>query len=227
MGWFLAVVFVIVLLLACPVVLYVRYDEKLVIRGRYLFFTYSLTNEKDKSIKQEVKKAEKPSKKKTAANKPADKPKEKKSSFAQIKDEQGISGFLSFLTDMATVAVGSLAKLFKHCKLSRYRIFVKVAGDDPAATAKLYGEVCAVLMPLSSFFIGRFRHERNASVRVDPDFLSDVTTIYADIRCRISLFFIVREAISAVIKIILVRSKNISQSQNKNTGGVEHGRTCN
>lgn len=218
--WFLGVIAVIFALLACPVVLYIRYDENIDVKGRYLFITYSLTDKKDESVKKEAKKSVREDKPEQKA-KPA--PKKKKSAFAQMTEEDGVSGFLSFITDLAAVACGSLANLFKHCNLSRFRIFVKLAGGDSADTAKLYGEVCAVLMPLSSFVLGRFRHERNASVRVEPDFLGGDTRIFTDIRCRISLFFIIREAVSALIKIISARVKN----NIKNTGGVEHGRTCN
>lgn len=126
MGWlcFLAVLAVIFILLACPVVLYIRYDERIQVKGRYLFITYSLTDRKDKSVRKKAKKSSE--KKKAPAKEAKPEAKKEKGVFAQMREEQGVSGFLSFLTDLAAVACGSLANLFRHCRLSRFRIFIRL-----------------------------------------------------------------------------------------------------
>lgn len=181
MGWmiFAGIILLLTILMICPVVITFTFDKKLKVKARYLFFKYSFTDKKDKKRKHG-------STKKTESGK-AEKGRR---SAEEIKD------IVSMTVQMTKLITGTMKKLFKKAYISKFDISVVVASEDAADTAVQYGYYCAAIYPFASLLLGTYRHTNKYSVSVYPDFDTNKTVPYANIKIRIKAFSVICKAFS-------------------------------
>lgn len=185
-----AVVVIILILLLAPIHLNAVFDNELTLKLRYLFLIFTIVPAKEKKAKKKNKS--------TKENKSEKKPeKEKKNS--KIKDiisKKGISGLIDIVKEIASIATGTLADLFKHIVISKLYIDISVSDDDAAQTAINYGYICSGLYPSLGIILAQISHCKKQVINVYPDFDGNETKIDCEIRLHIKALF----AISAFLK---------------------------
>ncbi len=186
------IIFIIFVLLICPIVLSVKNKDELTVHVRYIFVRIRLYPQKEKPEKQEKEK-------KTKAKKDKEKTEEKKKPnvFKEKLNKDGLSEFL----DTVKYAVNRVKKipLFikRHLIFSRIFINVSVSDEDAATAAINYGRACSVIYPAYSFVAGNFRCKKT-SVNVIADFDKKESSAEADIKVKIKLIFIIIAAFKAL-----------------------------
>lgn len=72
--------------------------------------------------------------------------------------------------------IEAVQKMGKYVNVESYRVKILVAGDDPAATALIYGGVCAALRPLEAFIRsirGGRKNAKKITTEIETDFLAE------------------------------------------------------
>lgn len=180
------------LLLTCPVWAAISYEEKLSLRVGYLFLSFRLFPPKEK------KKPEK-QRKKAREQKTAEKTEDaKKRELLDILKQKGLSGFLSLLSQAASLAASTWKGFVSHLYVSRLKLSLTVAAEDAAGTALLYGRVCGVVYPAFRILTETARC-RKPEIQVSPNFQKDKTEISFACKARIPLFFLLWEALRALV----------------------------
>lgn len=127
--------------------------------ARYLFFRYRFPTEEEPE--KEAAKQKKEEKKKGEPD--------KKQSVRDIIKEKGFTGFLNFLSELASIAAGAAKRLLSHFVLKELKIRVALGAEDAATTAVLYGTVSGVVYPAAGTLVTAFRC-KHYDVQVTPDF---------------------------------------------------------
>ncbi|MCR5636046.1 MAG: DUF2953 domain-containing protein [Clostridiales bacterium] len=187
------IIFIIFVLLVCPIVLSVKQKDDLAVYVRYIFVRIRLYPQKEKPEKQE--KETKETKKKKEKEKPEEK--KKPNVFKEKLDKDGLSEFL----DNVKYAVNRVKKIpvfiKRHLIFSKLFINISVSDEDAATAAVNYGRACSVIYPAYSFFLSNFRC-RKTSVNVIADFDKKESSAEADIKIKIKLIFIIIAAFKAL-----------------------------
>jgi len=172
MGWIVAaaVIAALIVLLALPVRVRVKYGEQLLIRAWVLCFPYTIMNtarpKKAKKPKEARRVSEKP--KKTKKTKPvAERPKRR----------------LNIISALRLVRI-LLKKLIRWLG-RRLRVNVKylqliVGTDDASKTAMLYAGICEAAGALM-LTLRRAAHLKLGEIRTEPDFIGGKITIKVDV----------------------------------------------
>lgn len=125
--------------------------------------------------------------------------------------QDGVTATLGFLGETAKLLTTSAGKLLCGINIRLMRIELRIGGEDAAAAAMHFGEVCAVLYPLLSVIGCHLRiHKREVEVR--PDFEGQGTAALLDIRCRISLWRVCGTLLSSLWKFICIQLKQTDNS---------------
>ena len=185
------IVLILALLLASPVSVSASFEQELTVTARYLFLRFRLLPQKEK----------KPARKKKEEKPEAEKPQEpaSKKSFRDILKKRGVSGLLELLSEAASLAGSVLRRFFSHVRVSQFDLFLAVATEDAAETALLYGRACAAAYPAVSALMQACGCRR-FGVSVVPDFQRSKSEVRFRMRARISLFYILREGLSALLR---------------------------
>lgn len=176
-----AIVLIIALLLACPVTVSGEYEEELSVTVRYLFFRIRVLPQ------QEKKKAQ------------AEQTEETKNKIREILKKKGVSSLVELLSEAASLAVSVLKRFFSHVHISLFDLFLLVAAEDAAETAVLYGKVCGSVYTAAGAFM-QACDCRRFGVSVVPDFQRSKTEARFRFRAWVSLFYILQEGVSALIR---------------------------
>ena len=188
-----AIVLIIALLLACPVTVSGEYEEELSVTVRDLFFRIRVLPQQEKKKKaaggqkQEKKKAQ------------AEQTEETKNKIREILKKKGVSSLVELLSEAASLAVSVLKRFFSHVHISLFDLFLLVAAEDAAETAVLYGKVCGSVYTAAGAFM-QACDCRRFGVSVVPDFQRSKTEARFRFRAWVSLFYILQEGVSALIR---------------------------
>ena len=198
----LLVLLVLAVLLFLPVTLKASYQTELFAELRYLFFRYQIAPRKEEEAKK---------KKKTAPKKEKEELSEEKNSIWDIIKEEGLSGFLDILEELARAVGGALKAIFHHATLSELALQIAVCGEDAADCAVNYGYVCTAVYPAVGIITSSIRRYKKLDIR--PDYDGKETRIQCRLRLRAPALFVVCSAgkavYTAVRQIIKAKRKGI------------------
>lgn len=193
----LCVLLFFVLLCLVKLEFFAVYSDKLTLRLRVLFLTFTLIPQKEK------KKQKKPKRKKK-------KEKDQKSDKSYVKklsSKKGVEGIVSMIVELAKLAGTTLKGLLSHTVINKFDVKLTVVGEDAADTALKYGKVCSVFYPAVTIICENAKC-KDYSLDVAPDFANDAKpTVYGDFRFHIRLFYALYYGIRALFKFILIRYK--------------------
>ena len=188
------IVLLLILLLCCPITLRLSFLNGFSVRLKYLFFSFQLLPEKEKS---------------TGKKKHADRKKKQEESettlgkLRRLTGEDSAAGLFDFLRELAVLAAGSLKKLFRHLVIADFSLDVSVGGEDAAETALTYGKLCAVIYPAVSVLVSQAK-TKHYGVSVFPDFSEGAQTkAHMEARLRIKPVFLLSAGIGFLAKLVL------------------------
>lgn len=188
------IVLLLILLLCCPITLRLSFLDGFSVRLKYLFFSFQLLPEKEKS---------------TGKKKYADRKKKQEESettlekLRRLTGEDSAAGLFDFLRELAVLAAGSLKKLFRHLVIADFSLDVSVGGEDAAETALTYGKLCAVIYPAVSVLVSQAK-TKHYGVSVFPDFSEGAQTkAHMEARLRIKPVFLLSAGIGFLAKLVL------------------------
>lgn len=167
-------------LLFCPVVIRASFEDELIVKARYLFFSYTVIPQKDKEPKK--------TKKKETEQKEEEKD-DTKSKIKEIFEQKGLGGFLGLMKEIFFIAHGSSQRLFRHLIISNISAYLVIATDDASQTALNYSYACAAVYPAFSAIVANCKCKKY-SVQVIPDFNKKESEIKFSAKATIKLFFI-------------------------------------
>ena len=203
MGWIILAIILTVLFLLFNLyvkiqLIYIDGDFKLFVRILFLKFTLIPSPE------EKAKPDSKPKRKKAEKKKPVpeEKPKEKKdTTFDDVMD----------IIESAKKIIGKIFQYFsKYLKVDVKALRIKVAADDAAASALMYGLVSQGVAYLLEFIeenVKKVKYKKK-SVIVTTDFISEKFEFQLDIAVKIRIWQILTLGVS-VFKQFLVSFKNI------------------
>jgi hypothetical protein len=154
---------------------------------------------------------EKPQKEAKAAVKADKKPSAWLTRLQESFQQDGVAATLKYLGEAAKLLATTTGKLLCGIKIRLLRIELRVGGEDAAAAAIHFGEVCAVLYPLLSA-IGCQIQIKKRAVEVRPDFEGEGTAALVDIRCGISLWRVCGTLLASVIQFVRIQLKQTDNS---------------
>ena len=198
-------------LLIAPVHFKLRYnDGGLLVRARYLVIRLTFFPFKEKKTK-------KPKKIKPDKKKSKPKPKPKRGGLgkrlAQMFKDDGITGILSLLSEMAKIAAAASRKMLAAVVIDRLDVAIITASDNAADTAIQYGRICAVLYPAVAVVESSMR-VRQRNISVNPDFLREDSAVTVDIAVHVRVWRLVWIGIYAGVRFIF---EFLNKSDTKNT----------
>lgn len=129
-------------------------------------------------------------------------------------EQDGVAATLGFLGEAAKLAATTTGKLLCGIRVRLMRIELRISGEDAAAAAIHFGEVCAVLYPLLSAITCHLRI-RKREVEVRPDFEGQGTAALLDIRCGISLWRVCGTLFASLVKFMCIQLKQSDNSDNE------------
>lgn len=159
-GWFfLGLLALVVLILACPVVLSVRFSPgELRVRVRVLGVPITLLPAKDKKPKKPKK--EKPAKQEKPQDEVEEEDKKPQKSFGQR---------VALIKRLVRAGLAALKVFFWHFRVYDVRLALPVDAGDAAATALRCGQLQAVVGGVRAFLDGRLR-VKYKQLEIIPDF---------------------------------------------------------
>lgn len=198
----LIVIAVILILLMCPLKVFLDYDGDLKLNLGYLFLKFQLVPpkpKKEKKKKTEEKKEKKPEQEKKQEEK-------RPGTFQRLMNKHGIDGLIDILKEVVSIVVDFLRDFAKHLYVTRCNIRICVVGDDAADTAIKYGYVCSAVYPLLSVL------EQNSvlkkhSTDISAGFLAEKTAAEMELTFKIRLLFLLGAVFRAAFRGIKVLVK--------------------
>lgn len=158
---YLILVIVFLLILFCiPVHVVVDWNEKLIVRVRYLFFKFTVFPFKKKENKKDSSEVKE---KKTDNNDKKNKKEKKKKSVEEVIDE---------LVDITKRYGPGARVLLKSFRIHEISGFWKITDDDASECAIKYGRICALISSSMAFLRNLIKIEKE-KFRIYPDFSSD------------------------------------------------------
>lgn len=202
----------LVLVLASPIFVRIRYNEELTVCVWVLGIpVYRYSSAKPKR--------EKPKKK---ADKPKKKTKEEKPSFfadlsKRLKTE-GVGAVVAEIKALAGLVVGAARRVARAVTVDRLQMELVIASDDAAATAINSGRVCAVLYPSLTAIqsVIRIRHR---AVTVVPDYLAEKGRVQADVVLHSFSARLVWAAVRTLISYIALQSRKSTNTKEESENG--------
>ncbi len=125
--------------------------------------------------------------------------------------QDGVAATLSWLGEVAKLLTSSVGKVLCGIKIRLMRIELRIGGEDAAAAAIRFGQVCAVLYPVLSV-IGCHLRIQKREVVVRPDFEEQGTAALLDIRCSVSLWRVCGTLLATFARFIRIQMKQADNS---------------
>lgn len=106
----------------------------------------------------------------------------------------------------------------KHLHIRLSKIMVKVATGDAAKTAILYGAISTAVACIIDIIdnIANLKPMKESSVSVEPDFLSEKTSLALNIHLYMSVGGMIKVLIQSLIKYYVLNDKSQLQSRKEN-----------
>ena len=170
MMWWFLIPLILIILLICPIYLYIYYDGEFRLAVRILFvkFNIPLGKKKKDNKKKEKKKEEKPKKK-------------------PRKTETDGKSFLSQLGFFKDLVVSACNHILKALRIRRFKTEITVGSDDPCTTAMLYGSINALIYTLVSAVNALIAVDKRDIV-ISADYNAEKTFVLIDVVMRTFLF---------------------------------------
>ena len=167
---------------------------------------------KPKKEKKPKKKKQKPEKSKPEPTEGEEKPKKK------MQPEELIE-----LVGVLLEIVGEVFRKFgRYPRVDVRQLFIRVASDDPAKTAQLYGYVSQAMIFLREIFLNvkNFHTHRDTRVGVEADFMSDKILVGIDLEFTIKIWHLLSIGLGAAIRFIKhILKPKASDLQPSQSGG--------
>jgi len=177
----LVILGIIAVALFSPVSVKLGLDDDFYFSVSFLSFTlYDSKKPRVKKKKKKRKKSEKPAKK-------APPKKEKKDNlFKKLYKKRGFKGTINELCRVAKFAISKCGKALKRFSFEKISLDIKVATDNAADTAILYGMVCSGVYPIVTF-LNTVVGAKFKKVDIRSDFESQSPELTFDflVRCRV------------------------------------------
>ena len=207
----LGIVVLVALILSIRVSINIVYENELKIYLKVLFFKFRILPEgKLKLNPQKHKKILK------------DKQSSPQAIINEIKKESKKNGLIENIKMIARLISSFLKICTPYIKVKLARVHIRVASNDAAKTAILYGAVSgavACLIDAIDEFTNLSKLKRK-SINIEPDFLSDKTETQINISLSISVW----GAIATILKMTIKHSNIINKiSVNNTPKGTNNG----
>ncbi|XOQ48979.1 MAG: DUF2953 domain-containing protein [Eubacteriales bacterium] len=186
---FLIIILFFGVLLICPVTVKMRFENEFTATIRYLFFRYKIPSEREAPKKEEEK----------VGKEKAEEKKDTKSKIQEIIKQKGLSGFLSIISEFASVATGAAKKLFSHLTIQNISVEITVADEDAAQAAIHYGYTCSVVYTAMGILVAN-KNCRRYHINVVPDFNRKESSVLFQCKARIMLFSILTSLLPALMQ---------------------------
>lgn len=189
---------IICLILFVPVFVSLSISENGFITVKYLFFRFKFRlYPKNTSKKGKVKR--KKSKEKDKKN--------KQGFFEKKSDESGTLNAVFEMLGLIRQVMLEILRLFRKTTVKKMRLTIKVAAEDPAQTAMLYGTVCAAAYPVVGLLHNIFNIKSEA-VNIYADYSDDAKMFFEyDAVLKIYVFMILGTVFGLVKNILFVKEK--------------------
>lgn len=198
----LGIAVVIIILLICPVSVYIHYDGNTIFFIRYLFFKFHVMPQK-KENKKEKEVSENSDNKKEIKE-------EKKNPLLEYKDEHGWEGMIDILKTIAEIIADVLKKISRHIVIKKLEVNLMFVGEDAADSAVKFGEICAVIFPVISLIENNVK-KCNHKEDISPGFFAEKTEYELLFKAKIKPVFLVQIILSDVLKLILKLTKSVAK----------------
>ena len=168
---------------------------------------------KPKKEKKQKKKKEQPQKQPEQKSESEEKPKKKMTAEELIE-----------LVKVLCEIVGDVFKKFgRYPRVDVRQLFIRVASEDPAKTAQLYGYVSQAMIFLREIFLNvkNFHLHRETRVGVEADFMSDKILVGIDLEFTIKIWHLLSIGLGAAIKFIkhIMKPKTAAQPSTAKKSG--------
>ena len=190
--------------LLVPVYARVRYDGTLTVRVRVWGIPITLLPS------DEVEEADKPTA--PIQQKKPSKAAALKRELARSFREDGVGATLHYLGELGMMASRAVGKLLRAVTVDGLRLEMRISAADAADTAVRYGQVCAALYPTLAL-IERAVRVRRREVRVEPNFLTESSAAFADIRLHIWVYRAVGAAIALLWRYLTMNKEGLDNGK--------------
>ncbi len=194
----------LIVVLSVPVYGRIRYDGELFVRIRVLGIPISLVPQSKRTSRH----PKKPSGK-AAKNSSAEKPSKLKELVALMKQDD-LAGTLHFLHEVARLASKTVGRVLRSVTVRRMDLQLLIASDDPAVTAKRYGQVCGVVYPALAGIENVVR-VCDRRLRVEPNFLMEKSAVRFDVNLRMSVWRLLGAGIALLWGFLMMKEQNNPQ----------------
>ena len=195
------VLLIFAIILICPVILDLRFQDDLLIRVRILGIPFRVFQEKETD---------------TLPIKKKEKEREKKGKLSKIKvilERKGVSGLFELIMELKSIVTGIGRNLFSHVVVYRLSLDIAVSNEDAAQTALQYGQACAVIYPTVNA-IQTVTKCKITHVCVIADFEEKESKADFHLTAGIRPIFVIIAGIGSFLKLIKVYRKHIAKSSN-------------
>lgn len=199
----LAFLLLILGLLFCPLKITALYQDRLNLTLQYGPLKIPILPGKEKPKKE--KKKEKPKKESKPEEKKAE-DKKKPSFLKSLKNKHGISGLLQLAKEILKIAGSTMKKFFVHFEIYHFHGDILLASGNAADTAVLYGKAISILEPCVAVLMPLVPKNKRQDVvlNVNPDFVSETSTINVYVQAGIRPWFVFGMVFSAIYRFIRV-----------------------
>ena len=191
----LIIIAVILILLMCPLRVFVFYSDELRVKLGWLFLRFTVI-----PAPPEKPKKKKPEQKKKEQEEKTDKPPAKKENTVKklIKD-QGIEGMLELIGEILRIVTDVLRKTAKYLVINRLDIKAVIVGEDSADTAIKYGYVCSGVYPAVGALAGSAKLKKH-SEDITAGFLSEKSAAELYMKASIRPIFLLVILVPAAVR---------------------------
>lgn len=163
----LGLLFFLFVLLLIPVNIFAFYEEKLIVRITYAFFTFDLLPRRPKAKKSH------PPEPLSDSNASEDKDKDNsKSNASELLDRISDKDFRTTLISALKLTLKFFKKSIHHITIDNLNFNLSIVSGDAAKTAIIYGGISSILYPIFTA-VKNYSKCKNFSCNINPGFLLD------------------------------------------------------
>ena len=194
----LGIIAFIILLLICPIKIFLVYDGELRLKVGYLFLRFTVLPKKEKpDDKPETKKKSQKKSGKKQENKDGGQEK-KKNPILEFKDKHGLGEILGLVKSLLDILTDIPKRLAKHLIIKMLDIKVLAVGDDSSDTAIKY--------PIVSILENNLKIKRH-NVEIVAGFLAEEAAAEFTLSAYVKPLFLIGTGISAFFKFVSAIAK--------------------
>ena len=193
-----AIIMILLFLLFFPIKIEVEFKNEFKVSLKYLFL-------KINPLEQKPEKTPKDEEIKSEQNEDEAEKSPLKDFIEKIKEvikKEGTSAFLSTLFQIVGIVKNSSLKLLSHVKFRVFDLYFCVGGMEDAANAATdYGKASAIIYPCCGFLLQKFRCKKKY-ISLDLNYNETDNKAVFYMVFSVSPFFVIKEALSFMIKMI-------------------------